>query len=148
MEPCPEQVQLQLRTCEDLLAEIRVCLGGRASEVVFYGKDEGASSGASGDLDSATRNARALVFAYGMDDEFGLVSLTLEELTTGPMAIAANQAVNRILNKEFDKTVKALMRYRDYVDRIAATLIENNRMTGDEVRRILKPIGSNQLSAH
>ena len=55
-----------LSTKEELLNRIRTSLGGRAAEIAYYGEKDGISTGASGDLESATRIARAMICNYGM----------------------------------------------------------------------------------
>lgn len=89
-----------LKTKDELFARIRTSLGGRAAELVYYGENDGVSSGASGDLQSATRIARTMICSYGMDETIGLAALSPEEAANGPLAAKITQRVNEILAKE------------------------------------------------
>ncbi|MBR6825033.1 MAG: AAA family ATPase, partial [Oscillospiraceae bacterium] len=70
-------------TREELLARIRTSLGGRGAEIVYYGLEDGISTGASGDLASATDLARRLLCNYGMDDAFGLAVVDSRDMANG-----------------------------------------------------------------
>ena len=61
-------------TRAELLAQIRTCLAGRAAEILYYGRDQGLNTGASGDLDMASRIARRMICLFGMNDDFGLLA--------------------------------------------------------------------------
>jgi len=68
-----EEMKRESRTRDEMLATIRTCLGGRAAETLYYG-EAGLTTGASGDLEHATRLARQMISLYGMNDEFGLLA--------------------------------------------------------------------------
>jgi ATP-dependent Zn protease len=137
MERSPDEAETSLKTRTDLLGAIRTSLGGRAAETVFYGKEEGLSSGASGDLQDATDLARTLICGFGMDEDFGLVALSLAEATEGPMAEKVHVAIGAMLRREMACTIESLSAHRAGVEAISRALIERNRLDGDEVRRIL-----------
>jgi ATP-dependent metalloprotease FtsH len=128
-----------LKTREELLARIRVSLGGRAAEIVYYGEEEGLSSGASGDLLGATRIARAMICAYGMDDSVGMVALSEEEATRGPMAEKINRRIAEIIRKEMEKTIRILSGGKPQMDRLVSRLLEKNKLTREEIENALKP---------
>lgn len=73
-------------TKDELLSRIRVALGGRAAEIVCYGECGGVSTGASGDLVSATAIAERIVCSYGMVDECGLAVSDPRTLRSGDVA--------------------------------------------------------------
>ncbi len=121
-----------LYTKDELLAKIRTSLGGRASEIVYYGEREGLSTGASGDLNSATNIAKHIVCSYGMDEKFGLA--TCNEAV---MSDAVRDAVNSILSEEMKKAILIITENKNRIDRLVTYLLEKNHMTGDEISSIL-----------
>ncbi len=120
---------------EELLARIRTSLGGRAAEIVYYGPEDGMSTGASGDLQSATRVARGIVCAYGMDDEFGLAVV---DSASGEMSVQVRAAVNKLLQSEMQKAIELISANRDRIDRLVSALLEKNRLTGEEIDKIFR----------
>lgn len=63
-------------TKEETLSCVRATLGGRAAEIVCYGEKDGISTGASGDLNMASKLAKFMICDYGMYEEFGQCSLS------------------------------------------------------------------------
>ncbi|MBP3381798.1 MAG: hypothetical protein J6L00_04035, partial [Clostridia bacterium] len=123
-----------LSSKEDLLARIRTSLGGRAAELVYYGEQDGLSTGASGDLVSATRTAQAILCSYGMDKDFGLAVID----PNGGMAEQVHAAVNRILEEQLQKAVALIAENKHKIDALVGTLMVKNHMTGDEIDAVLK----------
>ena len=126
-----------LQTKEALIGRIRTALGGRAAEVVYYGEKDGVSTGAAGDLEQATRVARAMICNYGMDDEIGMAVLSQEEATRGPLAGKINERVSRIIRNEMDETVKTIAGAKPRIDRMVSALLEKNKLTREEMESIL-----------
>lgn len=126
-----------LRTREQVAARIRTALGGRAAELVRYGSEEGISTGASGDLDSATRLASAMLLNYGMDSDFGLASLSTDVILRSPMAERYLIKLNTILSQELASAVELLNSHRPQLDALAQALLQKNKLTGDEIAEIL-----------
>ena len=126
-----------LQTKEALLARIRTSLGGRAAELVYYGEMDGISTGPSGDLDSATRIAKAMLINYGMDEEFGLAALSREEAERGPMASTIQNRVNAILKEQMEQTVTIVRNGKARIDRLVAALLEKNKLTREEMELLL-----------
>jgi ATP-dependent metalloprotease FtsH len=126
-----------LKTRDELLARIRVSLGGRAAEIVYYGEEDGISSGASGDLSGATRIARAMICAYGMDESVGMAALSEEEATRGPMAEKITLRISEIIRKELEKTIRTISGGKPHIDRLVAQLLEKNKLTKEEIEEIL-----------
>lgn len=87
-------------TKDELLSRIRVALGGRAAEIVCYGECGGVSTGASGDLVSATAIAERIVCSYGMVDECGLAVSDPRTLRSGDVAKEVRKAVNKLLSEQ------------------------------------------------
>jgi len=74
------------RPCRSKEPCILTSLGGRAAEPVYYGDKAGISTGAAGDLASATEIAKAMLIHDDMDEEFGLMALLCYETAKGPVA--------------------------------------------------------------
>ena len=125
-------------TRAELLDLIRTSLGGRASEIVYYGQEGGLSTGASSDLQNATNTARQLLCRFGMDEDFGLAVISQEEIRSGPLSEKVRDAVNRILEQEMKNAVDQIRENREAIDRLVAALIDKTHLMGDEIDRILR----------
>lgn len=126
-----------LYTKKELLAKIRTSLGGRAAELVCYGDEDGLSTGASGDLISATSVAKSLVCSYGMDSGHGLASISAGELATGEIALQVRKAVNDILESEMENAVRLIADNKDRLDRLVDELLKKNRLAEKEIDALL-----------
>ncbi|MBQ3940485.1 MAG: AAA family ATPase [Oscillospiraceae bacterium] len=126
-----------ISTRENLLARIRTALGGRAAELCYYGNEDGISTGASGDLDTATRVAQSMLCYYGMTDEFGLAVVDPDRQSGNALAPAVHDAVNRILSEQMDQAVSLIRENKEAVDALVDALIQHDHLTGDEIGRIL-----------
>ncbi len=124
-----------LSTKEELINRIRTSLGGRAAEIAYYGEKDGVSTGASGDLEQATRVAAAMISVYGMDDDFGLAYMDPKEAMRDP---AFRKKVNEILGREMRATIEIIQKNRARIDRMVAELLKKNKLTGDEIEELLK----------
>ncbi len=124
-------------TRDELLARIRTALGGRAAEIVYYGERDGISTGASGDLASATKLAQQLVCTYGMDEEFGIAVLPASVTVGGAIAPEVRAAVNRILGEQMAEAVKAVSENKDKIDALVEELMLKNHLNGAEIERVL-----------
>ncbi len=123
-------------TKEELLSLIRTSLGGRAAEIVYYGNEEGVSTGASGDLAKATSIARSIICTYGMDEGFGLAvdSVGAKE----PMTKEVRDRVNQILSEEMAKAIGLISANREKIDSLVEQLMLKNNLSGEEIKEILE----------
>ncbi len=119
-----------------LLNRIRTSLGGRASELVFFGDEEGLTTGASGDLRNATAVAKSIVCDYGMDSDMGLAVVQGKELSTGAMSQQIRDAVNNILQKELNNAKKILAENHIAVEKIVEELLRKNHLGSSEIDSI------------
>ncbi|MBO4836612.1 MAG: AAA family ATPase [Clostridia bacterium] len=124
-----------LSTREELINRIRTALGGRAAEIAYYGEEEGISTGASGDLEQATRTAAAMLCAYGMDEDFGLAAMDLKEALRND---TVRRQINEILKREMRSTVEIIRSNRYRIDRMVDALMKKNKLTGTEMEELLK----------
>jgi ATP-dependent Zn protease len=127
-----------LKTREELLGRIRTSLGGRAAEIAYYGDEAGISTGASGDLEQATRVARAMICSYGMDDEFGMAVMGQEEATRGPLAEKVSRRVSEMIKTEMERTVAVITEAKPRIDRLVERLLEKNRLDKQEIETLLE----------
>ena len=129
---------------EELENKIATLTGGRAAEEVAFGS---ITTGASNDIEQATKLARAMLTRYGMSDEFGMVALeTVQNQYLGgdtSLACAAgtqeriDQLVVALVKKQHEKAVKILTDDREKLDQLAGHLYEKETITGEEFMQIL-----------
>jgi ATP-dependent metalloprotease FtsH len=123
--------------------EQRICqaMGGRAAEILYYGEEEGLSTGVAGDLQNATELALRMVCEYGMSDDFGQIVLQSVRgdhgLSQGPLMAEATKASERIVKAQLDKALEILKRERSYLDALSEELLERNRLTREDLFRVL-----------
>ena len=125
-------------TKEELLSRIRTALGGRAAEIVYYGEKDGVSTGARGDLQSATNMAQHIICTYGMDEEFGLATIDPQTAKTGELSSQVRTAVNRILSEQLKNAIELIENNRPAMDALVEALISQNHLSGSQIEAILK----------
>ena len=118
-------------------------LAGRAAEEIVF---DTVTTGASNDIEKATKVARAMVTQYGMSEKFGLIGLESIQnryLDGRPVANCGqetaseiDQEVMRILKESYETAKKLLSEHRKSLDKIAAYLIEKETITGKEFMEI------------
>ena len=142
----PEEEKF-LMTKAELESELVTLLAGRASEEIFF---ESVSTGASNDIEKATKIARSMVTRFGMSDEFGLMGLETIQgqyldgravLNCGEQTAAKVDIVVMGMLKEAYEKAKALISSNKMaMNRIAAFLIEKETITGKEFMKILQEV--------
>lgn len=125
-------------TKDELLAKIRTSLGGRASEIVYYGEKDGISTGASGDLASATSLAQQIICTYGMDDEFGLAVIDGQSAKMSELSSEVRAAVNKILDDQMKQAIRIITEGKEAIDALVSGLISKNHLTGNEIENIFR----------
>ena len=133
-----------LMTREEMENKIATLTGGRAAEEVAFGS---VTTGASNDIEQATKLARAMITRYGMSDDFGMVALetVTNQYLGGDASLACSadtqtkidQQVVELVKREHDKAVDILTANREKLDRLAAFLYEKETITGEEFMHIL-----------
>ena len=134
----PEE-EKYLNTKAELEAMLTGLLAGRAAEEIVF---DTVTTGASNDIERATKIARAMVTQYGMSEHFGLMGLESVEhryldgraVTNCGEATAAeiDQEVMRMLKNAYEEAKRLLSDNREALDKIAAFLIEKETITGKE----------------
>ena len=117
-----------LLTKEEIENKIATFTGGRAAEEVVFGS---VTTGASNDIEQATKLARAMITRYGMSDEFGMVAL--ETVTNQYLGGDASLACSAETQTKIDQQVDN----REKLDQLAAYLYEKETITGEEFMHIL-----------
>ena len=133
-----------LLTKEELENKIATLTGGRAAEEVVFGS---ITTGASNDIERATKLARAMLTRYGMSKEFGMVALeTVQNQYLGgdtslSCAAGTQEQIDRLVvelvSRQHDKAVKLLTDDREKLDQLAKHLYEKETITGEEFMSIL-----------
>ena len=129
---------------EELENKIATLTGGRAAEEIVF---HSITTGASNDIEQATKLARAMLTRYGMSDEFGMVALeTVQNQYLGgdtSLACAAgtqekiDQLVVDLVRRQHEKAVQLLTNDREKLDQLAQYLYEKETITGEEFMKIL-----------
>lgn len=130
--------QTPIRTRAELLGSIRTSLGGRAAELVYYGKEEGLSTGAAGDLEHAARIASAMLLQFGMEGRLGLAAFGGMEALNAPMSATIVEHVSQMLEEELKKAVGTIEEGKEKIDRLVEALLDKNKLTRKEMEEILK----------
>ncbi len=126
-------------TKEELLSRIRVALGGRAAEIVCYGECGGVSTGASGDLVSATAIAERIVCSYGMVDECGLAVSDPRTLRSGDVAKEVRKAVNKLLSEQMLQAIEEIRANKDMLDVLSNELMQKSHLSANEISELFLP---------
>ena len=142
----PEEEKF-LNTKKELEAMLVGMLAGRAAEEIVF---DTVTTGASNDIEKATKIARAMITQYGMSEKFGLIGLESIQnryLDGRPVANCGeetaseiDQEVMEMLKGAYDEAKHLLMGHREALDKIAAFLIEKETITGKEFMRIFHEV--------
>ena len=142
-----EEEERNLMTEEELKNKIATLTGGRCAEELVFGS---VTTGASNDIEQATKIARAMITQYGMSDRFGLMGLesiqnkyldgravlNCGEATAGEI----DEEVMKMLKSAYAEAKKLLSENREALDKIAEFLIEKETITGKEFMKIFREV--------
>ena len=134
-----EQGDKYLMTKEEIENKIATFTGGRAAEEVVFNQ---ITTGASNDIEQATKLARAMITRYGMSDEFDMVALetVTNQYLGGDASLACSadtqkeidRQVTELVKKQHQKAKKLLLDNRDKLDELSNYLYEKETITGEE----------------
>ena len=146
----PEE-EKYLETKAELEARIVVTMGGRAAEELKFNS---VTTGASNDIEQATKIAKAMVTMYGMSDRFGMVQM---EETTGQYldnrayyncsdrtAAMVDEEIRNIIRRCYDKAILILKKNEKILDAIAEFLVKHETITGEEFMDIFNRVSADQ----
>ena len=129
---------------EELENKIATLTGGRAAEEVVFGS---VTTGASNDIEQATKLARAMITRYGMSDDFDMVAMETvqNQYLGGDTSLACSaetqakidEKVVELVKQQHEKAVQILTENREKLDELAAQLYEKETITGEEFMNIL-----------
>ena len=139
-----EQGDKYLMTKEEIENKIATFTGGRAAEEVVFNQ---ITTGASNDIEQATKLARAMITRYGMSDEFDMVALetVTNQYLGGDASLACSadtqkeidRQVTELVKKQHQKAKKLLLDNREKLDELSNYLYEKETITGEEFMEIL-----------
>ena len=142
----PEEEKF-LKSKEELEEDLVTFMAGRAAEEIVF---HSVTTGASNDIEQATRIARAMVAQYGMSERFGLMGLATVEsqyldgearLNCGEETAAEiDKEVMKMLKESYEKAKQLLSENREVLDKIAAHLYEKENITGKEFMKIYREL--------
>ncbi|PWL77139.1 MAG: cell division protein FtsH [Clostridiales bacterium] len=133
-----------LMTKDELINKIATLTGGRAAEELIFGS---ITTGASNDIEQATKLARAMITRYGMSEEFDMVALetVTNQYLGGDASLACSADTQReidrkvveLVKSQHEKALKILTDNREKLDELAKYLYEKETITGEEFMSIL-----------
>jgi len=145
----PERDKLSM-SYEQMTSRLAVCMGGRVSEEIIFGKEK-ITSGAQSDIEQATNLARAMVTRWGFSDELGTVMYgdNQQEVFLG-YTMGRQQVISEATSQKIDSEVRRLVEMglaearriitekRDDLETLAKGLLEYETLTGDEIRGLFQ----------
>ena len=134
-----------LMTKEELENKICTLTGGRAAEMLAFNS---ATSGASNDIEQATKLARAMIGRFGMSDDIGMVALeTVQNVYLGgdtslscsnALAEEVDRKVIALVKVQYERALALLQAHRSQLDYLAKELYEKEVLTGEEFNRLMQ----------
>jgi cell division protease FtsH len=144
----PEKDEVS-QTREQLHAQMAIAMGGRVAEEIIFG-DEKVTTGATSDIEQATKRARAMVMRAGLSKELGPIAYgeNEEEVFLGrsvartqnmseETAKKVDEEVKKIVDKGYERARKVLTEKIDDLHKIAKALLIYETLTGDEIRDLI-----------
>ena len=132
----------QITTAEQMLDEMCATMGGRAAEKVVFDK---ISTGALSDLEKVTKQARAMVTVYGLNDKLGNVTYydsqgqneyAMDKPYSQETAVVIDEEISKLIESEYDRAIKVLSDNRDKLDQLANILLEKEVILKENVEDI------------
>ena len=151
----PERDQLSM-SFEQMTSRLTILMGGRMAEEIIFGKDK-ITSGASSDIDQATRLARAMVTKWGFSEKLGVVSYgeNQDEVFLGHSVSRTqnvseetsrliDEEVKRLVQGGFDEARRILTEKLEDLHTLAKALLEFETLSGEEIINVLKGVAPNR----
>ena len=136
-------------TLEQMKARIAMAMGGRVAEELKFGKEK-TTSGASSDIDHATKLARAMVTQYGLSEKLGPIAYAEDEgevflgqsiarsrAISGDTSKMIEDEIKRIVTEGFDTAKRILTQRNDDWEKLSQALLEYETLTGEEINTLL-----------
>ena len=146
----PERDKLSM-SYEQMTSRLAICMGGRVSEEIVFGKEK-ITSGAQSDIEAATKLARAMVTRWGFSDELGTVmygdnnqdevflgySIGRQQTVSEATAQKIDAEVRRLVEAGLGEATKIITEKRQDLETLAKGLLEYETLTGEEIVELLK----------
>ena len=132
----------QITTAEQMLDEICATMGGRAAEKVVFDK---ISTGALSDLEKVTKQARAMVTIYGLNDKLGNITFydsqgqneyAMDKPYSQETAVIIDEEISKLIEAEYERAIQVLSDNRDKLDQLANILLEKEVIFKENVEEI------------
>ena len=132
----------QITTADQMLDEMCATMGGRAAEKVIFDK---ISTGALSDLEKVTKQARAMVTVYGLNDVLGNVTYydsqgqneyAMDKPYSEHTAETIDQEISKIIEKQYERAIEMLENNREKLDQLANLLLEKEVIFKENVEEI------------
>lgn len=132
----------QITTADQMLDEMCATMGGRAAEKVIFDK---ISTGALSDLEKVTKQARAMVTVYGLNDVLGNVTYydsqgqneyAMDKPYSQETAITIDKEISKIIEKQYERAIDMLENNREKLDQLANLLLEKEVIFKENVEEI------------
>ena len=145
----PERDKLSM-SYEQMTSRLAICMGGRVSEEIVFGKEK-ITSGAQSDIEQATNLARAMVTRWGFSEELGTVmygdnqqevflgySMGRQQTISEATAQKIDAEVRRLVEAGLAEATKIITEKREDLETLAKGLLEYETLTGEEIEQLLK----------
>ncbi len=149
VQSLPERDRYSM-TLEQMKARIAMAMGGRVAEELKFGKEK-VTSGASSDIEHATKIARAMVTQYGLSEKLGPIayaedegevflgqSIARNKSISGDTAKLIEEEIKRFVEEGFERARKTLTDRRDDWEALAQALLEFETLSGEEILKLFK----------
>ncbi|MDR6662148.1 ATP-dependent zinc metalloprotease FtsH [Tardiphaga sp. 1201_B9_N1_1] len=144
----PERDKMSM-SLEQMTSRLAIMMGGRVAEELIFGRNK-VTSGASSDIEQATRLARMMVTRWGLSEELGTVSygenndevflgmqMNRTQAVSESTAQKIDSEVKRLVAEGYDEATKILTEKRDDLETLAKGLLEFETLSGDEITDLL-----------
>jgi cell division protease FtsH len=146
----PERDKLSM-SYEQMTSRLAICMGGRVSEELVFGKEK-ITSGAQSDIEQATNLARAMVTRWGFSEELGTVmygdnnqdevflgySMGQQQTVSEATAQTIDAEVRRLVESGLAEATRIITEKRQDLETLAKGLLEYETLTGEEIEQLLK----------
>ncbi len=131
-----------------MYANLSIAMGGRVAEEMIFGYDK-VSSGASGDIQQATKLARSMVTQWGMSDALGPIQYEEQQESylgyggpqrramSGDTAILIDAEIRKLVDGGYERAKMLLKKHKKQLDLLANALLEFETLSGDEIKQLL-----------
>ena len=125
-------------TIEKLKADIAVAMGGRVAEEIIFGKDK-ITSGASSDIQQATRLSKMMVLKWGMSEAIGPVlhEMNQEEFISNDKANLIDDEIKKLAEEGYATATKLIKKHIKKLHLLAEALIEYETLSGEEIKLVI-----------